>query len=343
MNLHWKDLETDAGQWFGLALQCRMDDGHHRKPPLHLESGDNGRIRLVQQREGRDVPLVRFWATLMHDYDGVYWLRGGDEAPAPVPASALDSAAVERHAALPQAQRLSSWSRVFARALADGPGSFLYPGLWVLMAMRPKAGTWRFESQAMHRAQGHWHLDGAREALREDPLFFIDWWHGGYPVLSLRAPAAADDGRLKWWRKKAREDALPPVLLWHLSCLNGYVVVDGHLRLQAALLEDRPPSFLVAYSAYEQAVQRDPAEQRAILDSYERHARELALRLPQRRPISTDSINATLIAAFDDRPLLLPRGYGWATRRPEAQWLDEVRARLAEIGRSEEMDRIAAR
>ncbi|MBX9402668.1 hypothetical protein K4L06_15265 [Lysobacter sp. BMK333-48F3] len=232
---------------------------------------------------------------------------------------------------------------MFARAVAEGPASFLYPGLWVFMAMRPKAGTWSFETEALFRAHGHWWLDDARDALREDPLFFIDWWHGGYPVLNLRAPAAADDGRLKWWRKKAREDALPPVLLWYLSCLNGYVIVDGHLRLQAALLEDRPPSFLVAYSAYEQAVQRDPAAQRAILDSYERHARELALRLPQRRPIGTDSINSTLIAAFDDRPLLLPRSYGWATPGLEAQWLGQVRARLAAIGRSEAMDEIAAR
>ncbi|MEI2454821.1 hypothetical protein [Lysobacter firmicutimachus] len=343
MNLHWKDLETDGGQWFGLALQCRMDDGRHRKPPLHLESGDNGRIRLVQECAGSDESVVRFWATLLSDYEGVYWLRGADEAPAPVPASTLDSAIVERHAALPQAQRLPGWSRVFAQALAEGPASFLYPGLWVLMAMRPKPGTWTFETEPLRRAQASWWLEDARDALREDPLFFIDWWHGRYPLLNLRAPAAVDDGRLKWWRKKAREEALPPVLLWYLSCLNGYVIVDGHLRLQAALLEDRPPSFLVAYSAYEQAVRPDPAAQRAILDSYERHARELALRLPQRRPIGTDSINATLIAAFDDRPLLLPRSYGWATRRPEAQWLDEVRARLAAIGRSEAMDEFAAR
>ena len=343
MNLHWKDLETDSGQWFGLALQCRADDGRHRKPPLRLESGANGRIRLVQERGGSAEPAVRFWATLLDDYAGVHWLRGDDEADSPVPASMLDSATVERHAALPQAQRLPGWSRVFAQALAKGPASFLYPGLWVLMGMRPQAGAWTFQTEPLHRAQGHWRLEDARDALREDPVSFIDWWHGRYPVLNLRAPADPDDGRLKWWRKKAREDALPPVLLWYLSCLDGYVVADGHLRLQAAQLEDRPPSFLVAYSAYEQAVQRDPAAQRAILDSYERHARERALRLPQRRPIGVDSINATLIAAFDDRPLLLPRSYGWATRRPEALWLDEVRARLEALGRGDRMAEFARR
>lgn len=337
MSVYWKDIETDAGRWFGLALECREDDGGHRKPALRLESGHNARIRLVQDRADGGEPVTRFWATPLSDYYGVHLLRSDAPVESPVPVSALDSAVVERHAALPQPQRLASWSRVFAQALGEGPASFLHAGPWMFIGARPLADAWKFEAGKLRPNHWHWPIKGVRDALRVDPVLFIDWC-GQYPVdqvLNLRAPSPPDDGRVKWWRKKAREGALPPILLWRLDCLQAYAIVDGHDRLQAALLEDRPPDFLVACLAHEQPVARDPVSQQAMMASLERHASEVALKVPGRTAIATDSLNTTLISAFDDRPIVVPRTYAWASRRPESQWLAEVEARLAELGRSE--------
>ena len=51
--------------------------------------------------------------------------------------------------------------------------------------------------------------------------------------------SSRESGRVKWWRKKARDKTLPPVLLWWFSGLRAYFVLDGHDRLLAAFLEGK--------------------------------------------------------------------------------------------------------
>lgn len=339
MGLYWKDVDTDAGRWLGLAVECEDPAGGFRKPALRLESGHHGRMRLVQEVPGEAAPATLFWARQLAEHAGVQLLRNDAAIASAVPPSALDAATVERHAALPEAQRLASWSRVFVRALSQGPASFLYPGRWLFAGLRPSPPGWNVEAEKLRTGDARWRVNGVREGLRADPVVFIDWWSSSIDeVLNLRAPPRADDGRVKWWRKKSREGALPPVLLWYLGGLRAHVIVDGHCRLQAALLEQRPPEFVAAYSTREQAAGRsDPAARQAVLASLQRHADEVARKQPGRRAIDTDSLNAVLVAAFDDRPTLAERTFSWASRQPEAQWLGEVEARLAELGRGESL------
>lgn len=337
MGFYWKDVETDAGRWLGLAVECEDRAGGFRKPALRLESGHHGRMRLLQEVPGSAVPATVFWARQLAEHAGVQLLRSDAAIASPVPASTLDAATVQRHAALPEAQRLASWSRVFVRALSEGPASFLYPGRWLFAGLRSSPPGWNFETEKLRMGDACWRVNGVRDGLRADPLVFIDWWSSRIDeVLNLREPPRADDGRVKWWRKHAREGALPPVLLWYLGGLRGYVIVDGHCRLQAALLERRPPEFVAAYSTHEQGGgHSDPLVRQAVLASLQRHADEVARKQPGRRAIDTDSLNAVLIAAFDDRPALAEKTFSWASRQSEAQWLAEVGARLAELERGE--------
>lgn len=346
MHSYWKDIENETGEWFGLAVDCAHGDGRHRKPALRLESADNGRIRLVQDPTDGGEPMVRLWATILADCYGVHLLRSDLAMAAPVAPSTLDPALVERLAGLPESQRLPAWSRVFAGALSESPASFLHPGLWMFMGLRPRAGGWYFESVKPRLSERRGSIGRLSEPLCEDPVTFLDWGAGGGDrdrILNLRALSSADEGRVKWWRKQAREGALPPVLLWRVDCLQAYLIVDGHCRLQAAVLEDRPPQFLVACSAYEEPVVADPAEQQATLAFVQRHADEVARALPGREPIPTDSLNALLIGAFDDRPRRVPQTYAWASRRPDALWLSEVEARLAVLGRMDLLSEFALR
>ncbi len=68
-------------------------------------------------------------------------------------------------------------------------------------------------------------------------------------VWPLQGPSPADEGRLAWLRKRARDATLPPVLLLYVSALGSYVLLDGHLRLRAALVEGVPPPLLALYPA----------------------------------------------------------------------------------------------
>ena len=61
----------------------------------------------------------------------------------------------------------------------------------------------------------------------------------------LRRPSSPDAPRVKAWRKHARAGSLPPVVLWELATLDGYVVLDGHDRACAALAEGVDPPIVV--------------------------------------------------------------------------------------------------
>ncbi|MCC6808214.1 MAG: hypothetical protein IT381_12385 [Deltaproteobacteria bacterium] len=60
-------------------------------------------------------------------------------------------------------------------------------------------------------------------------------------IWPLRSASNNDSGRVKMWRKHARAGTLPPILLLLVSPIEGYILLDGHDRLLAALLEHKRP------------------------------------------------------------------------------------------------------
>ncbi|MER6604200.1 hypothetical protein ACH4TM_12040 [Streptomyces parvus] len=78
------------------------------------------------------------------------------------------------------------------------------------------------------------------------PDGYIDWFFHSHSweVLPLRPVPDADDGRVKAYRKQAREGVLPPVLLWWVSGLDCHVILDGHARFAAAVAESVEPPLL---------------------------------------------------------------------------------------------------
>lgn len=116
------------------------------------------------------------------------------------------------------------WAHHFRSELSDSAYGPLHAGRWLLSARVPRLRGFR------------WELYAADEGYAD--------YEGDWPVLPLRTPAGPGDGRVKAYRKQARDGSLPPVLVWWVSCLCGYVVLDGHDRLAAALAEDREPPWL---------------------------------------------------------------------------------------------------
>ena len=76
-----------------------------------------------------------------------------------------------------------------------------------------------------------------KNALELPQCHYIDWGcSGSGEIIPLREPSPADAARVKAWRKHARENTLPPVLLWWVTGLEAYVILDGHDRRPAQLL-----------------------------------------------------------------------------------------------------------
>ncbi|WP_050515435.1 hypothetical protein [Streptomyces rimosus] len=120
----------------------------------------------------------------------------------------------------------SNWAHRYARWLEDTECGPLHHGRWRL-------------SRRTAFAPGIWSCDLVRDWPDTTlELLCGGGWHGVLPLRPLRAP---DTARVKAYRKHARENTLAPVLLWWVSFLDGWLLLDGHDRAAAALAEGTQP------------------------------------------------------------------------------------------------------
>ncbi len=125
----------------------------------------------------------------------------------------------------------TSWAFRFARSLADsGP---IGPASWVLERSEiVHSDDWRPHFERNNTAFCLVEFDGDTDT--KSPSVDIEWGIGGTnALLPLRTCTDDDDGRLRAFRKLAREGILPPVLLWWHAGLQCSVVLDGHVRFEA--------------------------------------------------------------------------------------------------------------
>lgn len=268
----WKDFLDDHEHWQGLELIVRS--GSTRA--MEMLSGHNGRMALHVNGE------TLFWATMLKDHSGV-WLVSNDAHPNQrVLLPAITAMVVEKAKRVIEEQRTSYWCRYFARQLMEVPTPILSPGRWLLCPMEQVKPTppyvinqqipfkkWRFKSPASSSHMSiPWslHSEDFPDLQTPEKVIFVDWWWGGNKLLT-RYSVDPTGGRVKWWRKKSREGALPPILVWFISGLASFVILDGHDRLQAALMENRQPQFLVLSELSEQTCTPDAVSQERILRS----------------------------------------------------------------------------
>jgi hypothetical protein len=140
----------------------------------------------------------------------------------------------------------STQMRQFAAAEAGTPA---WASRW---AHRFLAWLGVAENGPLH--QGDWLLEPrvlppyclGTDLVVDHPAAHLDWlgqgWNG---VLPLHALPHVDAGRVRAYRKHARDRTIAPLLLWWISGIDGYLLLDGHSRLAAAHAEQISPSVLV--------------------------------------------------------------------------------------------------
>ncbi|MEV6049460.1 hypothetical protein [Streptomyces sp. NPDC052107] len=181
-------------------------------PPLRFEVADGGRMALRQGERILLLGRVEAWN------QGVYLQRyEGYRPPLPPVRSAAMQGAV-------------NWVHTYARWLDEAREGPLHDSRWHLRARN------QFPPYVWH----------AEDFIRHWPTCHLDWsgkgWHGVVPLRPLSPP---DAGRVKAYRKHARDGTLAPVLLWWVTALDGWLLLDGHDRAVAALAEGRAPPCVV--------------------------------------------------------------------------------------------------
>jgi hypothetical protein len=224
----------------------------------------------------------------------------------------------------------AAWSRVFLGELESSGRTPLHSGRWWMVPCPADLGDdygWRHVGAPWPGIPPAAHLD----QLPTQPSHDYSRWdfHDDLPPLALRPLSAETDGRVKFWRKAFREGYLPPVLLLWISGLFRYVILDGHDRLLAALLEGHAPPLLALLPLSESAYDIDLRKREAITQAVESALEASPTR--GRRPTSVEVANRLLIEAYDDRPNLTVTSQAWPLRGGVRTWLEEVRAELRRL------------
>lgn len=332
----WRDIDDRDGVWQGLALES--PSGQRPAGKLQLLVGAQGRAQAIC---GDDT---LFWAVMaMHGAEASVLCPRKDIRQQSL-LSPIRSADVMRAEAVhsPTA-RQAGWCRFFAERLLSSPQPLLNNGQWLLRPMpyvlpapprttQPQPiNAWRFHApQSAGEYCPRWDLFGEDipDLTASDSVFLIDRWWDSTQLLPLSVVDPASS-RVKWWRKKAREGALPPILLWFVSGLGAYVILDGHSRLQAARDEGVPPLFIVLSGLYHQRWKPDVAQQQRVVDALARQQRS-------NPALNQDAINQTLINTYDDRGALAGMTYSRVTSLDE-RWQRKVKAYLRRYSLTEHL------
>jgi hypothetical protein len=313
----------------GLLLDVPVWGHWRRRPMLHVEAARLYRVRVMLGGQ----PL--FWMRVDDGWDGCATLRGPAKLEG---AFARITAEEARRPADPGSTGWwAAWCRWWAHQFEGREPSLLHSGRWCLRPLK---------SVPVSKAQGYSTVPmmgaglfpeppcGLDAALRFQPFQVEDWSRaeaGALPersggVMPLRAPSPVDDGRVKAWRKHARDGTLPPVLLMYFTLVERWLVVDGHDRLHAALLEGREPPLLGLWSVFEAPVR----EELATLLRWEGSQKAAELRL-KHEPGDVDAVNRILLRDHEaHRRLAVTRAF--PLRGGATAWRMEVTAWRKQAG-----------
>jgi len=212
---------------------------------------------------------------------------------------------------------LRKWARRYVAQLIATETRLLYAGDWMIeagVARAPEAGSGRWGPGPIPVLGLH----GSGGTPSDRGLLAWDL-NGSSDTLFLRAPSPGDSSRIKASRKLAREGILPPVLLWFISGLDAYVLLDGHDRLHASRLENLAPPARVLSSR-----QLEPGRK---VDTYGQHSKQLERQLAHSSsPATVDRVNDRLRAMYPGPQHGSGRTRVWPMSGGAPAWLAEARA-----------------
>ncbi|MEV4481496.1 hypothetical protein [Micromonospora coxensis] len=220
-----------AGRWQALLLHVTSAP---RRPNLAMEVTGGRRLQI------RQGSTAVFLARMETDYSFIRYVRLPGYRSILPPVRWTEARRIGEG---PTADRDMRWAYRFADLLSTSGAGPLYPGRWLLQPGAPYLRHVPASGSVLKPASiaERWsHL------VVDDDAGELDWYgHGGSGlVLSMRPMSRHDDARVKAYRKQVRDGTLPPILLWWVSSLDSYLLLDGHDRLAACLAEVVEPPLM---------------------------------------------------------------------------------------------------
>ncbi len=192
----------------------------NKKSDFNIVSGDENKFKLVYKNQNI------FWGQIHRYFDEIGYIKGYNDNYFPY----ITSTHIENRKNLNKIEKLESWGKFFIKSLEKI--NFFYDGTWHMTSYLGEKEFYKGEDNRKLYTFGQY---------SEDRVSTLDWEDDKI----LGSKRVEEDGRLKWWRKKIREDNLPPILLWFIPPLDSYLIIDGHSRLKASEIEGIRPDLLI--------------------------------------------------------------------------------------------------
>lgn len=222
------------------------------------------------------------------------------------------------------------WLSYFRKAIEFSPYKFIPNGNWKMLYSESVNKDWKYQNNKVGQTnlKGHQQLKEVYES--ENPKY-SDFEINNIPIAIKKIPYEKS-GRVKFWRKKIKEEALPPIILVHLSQISNSIIIDGHSRLLASIIEDVPPKLIILYPTIQQEIKPD-------INQADKRAKALIKQFEKNPKLKLEQMNKLLISFYDDRPWLIRRTKA-KFNKDEEQWNFEVKKLIKQLNLAEEIDRI---
>ena len=342
--MHYQSLNAALEQYSG---NLTPNPASPNSLALHIDRQTPGCLKL-HTPDGislsltcRDEPV--FWSFHSQDLYDVYLVRSYAESwQAYQPVGHIGSRVNEHIARQPAAEQGLLWNKYFIEQLATHNAGLLGIGEWHFdyrpAQTLPQRWGKCWHDTALGRPEtdenyAQWLFSGSRfDAL--DNNFYTQ----AERFIALKTHHA-EDGRLKYWRKRARQNQLPPVLVYELTALSSrWLILDGHLRLAAALAEGQLPPLIVIQATTARHSRQTAAEHEtakaAALSQYEKIAQQTG-----NNPQALNAVSQNIVQAFDTRPYLLHTTRAAVDIAPKT-WLQQLQTYAAQHGFAKEFERI---
>lgn len=299
----------------------------NNNPFCHIQSSSGylQRLRLMFDIQ----PLI--WATPTYSYYGIWVLTNSVTSSKKTQLfDFIKSSEIENIYSFKSKNSLKLWRDFFLKRLSQSPTSFIYNGLWQINTLPVKSkslGKWFFGDsyKKYSKSVNSYITFDPQQIFKENPSY-IAWEGDSNNLIPLKA-VNPEDSRLKWWHKKILEDRLPPILVWYISGLCAYVIIDGHYRLYAAIKNNYQPNFIVIKSLTPFYFPQDDKKlSLLILNNINKHL------LNNPNPNITN-INDSLISAFDNRPQMRSITRATVANNLNSIWQTQVEQELTKLNK----------
>jgi len=313
MKIYFKDKVANR-QWTGFRFTVVTKKKF--KPSFQIEVNHPNSLTLMLNSK------VLCWAKYPSYYAGIALLKAFPKIDLDeMLIKPIHSQEIEKGKVLKDEEQLQFWAKYFLHELSSTQ-TFLYAGEWELNVHHMDEKRKHY----LQRGEGDTcSLHNLENTLRNDALTWIDWIvydkSNEGSVISLKQ-LDLEEGRLKWWRKKVKENTAPPVLIYFISALDAYVIIDGHFRLKASYLEGKSPEFFSISLVRTEPLEVDLKKQQNVENQ-----------IKMKKGIPQEQVNNMLISAYKNS--FSSNAHTHAIQNPNRKWIKEVIEHLHLIGQEE--------